>query len=54
MGNTTYEFSGSDEFGSEFVDRISIAPVKKFDGVSLQLQITIKHLTSSEGDVSSL
>ena len=33
-GNTTYEFSGSDEFGSQFVDRISISPVKKLDGIS--------------------
>ena len=44
-GNTTYEFSGSDEFGSEFVDRISIAPVKNSMVFHYNLQITIKHLT---------
>jgi hypothetical protein len=62
-GNTTYEFSGSDEFGSEFVDRISIAPVKKFDGVSLQLtnnnqtfnatsQSAVSSLADSSGSVT--
>ena len=54
-GNTTYEFSGSDEFGSQFVDRISIAPVKKFDGVSLQLTNNNQTFNAtSQSAVSSL
>jgi len=54
-GNTTYEFSGSDEFGSQFVDRISISPVKKFDGVSLQLTNNNQTFNAtSQSAVSSL
>ena len=48
-GNTTYEFSGSDEFGSVFTDRISVSPVKKLDGVGLNLSNTNATFTANEG-----
>ena len=48
-GNTTYEFSGSDEFGSVFVDRITVSPVKKLDGVGLNLSNTNATFTADEG-----
>ena len=48
-GNTTYEFSGSDEFGSVFVDRITVSPVKKLDGVGLNLTNTNASFTANAG-----
>ena len=48
-GNTTYEFSGSDEFGSVFVDRITVSPVKKLDGVGLNLTNANASFTANAG-----
>ena len=48
-GNTTYEFSGSDEFGSVFTDRITVSPVKKLDGISVNLSNTNATFTANEG-----
>ena len=54
-GNTTYEFSGSDEFGSQFVDRISISPVKKLDGISFSTTTNNQTFNAtSQSAVSSL
>jgi len=54
-GNTTYEFSGSDEFGSVFTDRISVSPVKKLDGISFSTTTNNQTFNAtSQSAVSSL
>ena len=54
-GNTTYEFSGSDEFGSVFTDRISVSPVKKLDGISFNTTTNNQTFNAtSQSSVSSL
>lgn len=37
IGETTYEFTGSDQFGNNFSDIVKITPVKILDGVSVSL-----------------
>ena len=54
-GNTTYEFSGSDEFGSVFTDRVSVSPVKKLDGISFNTTTNNQTFNAtSQSAVSSL
>jgi hypothetical protein len=37
VGETTYEFTGSDQFGNNFSDIVKITPVKILDGLSVSL-----------------